>query len=1244
MGFTKAETRLLPGAFGDPFRAIEALPGVTPLASGLPYFYVRGAPPGNVGYYLDGIRVPLLFHLGLGPAVIHPGLIGNVNLFPDGSTELGRFTGGIVSADPAAPRAEPHAEGEIRVIDAGAIVEVPFDHGKGDVVAAGRYSYTGPLFSLIESNLSLAYGDYAARFTYAPTPNHRFTLFAFGSYDHLGQKQNPTDTTTTTLVDTMFHRIDLRYDQTTDDGVSFRHDVVLGWDQDPNIGADRHATDKMLDLKSAVVARLGPDVTMRAGVDLTLDDVDVALIEYPPPPPAPECAPYPDCFSAFFHSRSDLAGGAYGAWTIHIGDRFTIEPGVRADVYKSGTITDVGLDPRVSTSLRVLDNLTLESFGGLTSQPPSFIVSGPGFRPPLDTLGLQRALTGSIGLEWKPEPTWTLKAAVYATAFFNLNDALGTSTIASSSGFTGGLDQFDQRFQGRDTIIIAALLVIVVVMVFLQDWRAMLLPMIDIVVSLIGTFAVMALLGFSLNNLSLFGLVLAVGIVVDDSIVVVENVERWMGTGLAAREATLKAMGEITGPVIGVTLVLSSVFIPTAFMPGLTGQFFRQFALTIACAAIISATNAMTLSPARAVAWIKPHRHGEIREALPAVAYCLLFGGLTGRLLVPYLVPHLRGLISAGAYSEQVELGMGWAVCLIPGAIPGWFLAKPINRILGLFFGVFNKVFDVFTNGYGRLVSLALRLSLIVLVLYVGLLALTGFAFTTSPTGFIPDQDQGYLLVNVTLPDSASVQRTAEVSKQLEEIALKTPGVKQTMSISGFSAFFQCDSSNWGTIFVILDDFDKRTTPETQAAAIIRKLNAEYHEKVLSCQAAVFGAPPVPGLGQSGGFQLQIVDRTGMGLQALQEATDTIVQKANAQPGLYHVFTTFSANTPQLYIDIDREKAKDLGVPLGDVFNTLNSNMGSVYINQFNEFGRIWQVNIQAEGSFRTNVDNLGLLQVRNRQGDSIPLSTLIRVRNDSGPVFVMRYNDMNSSAVNGGTKPSFSSGQAIAVMQQLCDENLPAGMGYEWTNISYQETHTGGSGIAIFGLGVLLIFLVLAALYESWKVPFSIILVVPMCLLSSITGLVWIANKPIDIFSQIGFVVLVAMAAKNAILIVAYARDKRREGLGRREATVEACKQRLRPILMTSFAFIMGVYPLVVASGAGWEMQRSLGTAVFSGMIGVTFFGIFLTPVFYYVITAFGKEEKSAGAPAPGPSLDGEHKIPPAPSNPLLKPDLAVP
>lgn len=766
-----------------------------------------------------------------------------------------------------------------------------------------------------------------------------------------------------------------------------------------------------------------------------------------------------------------------------------------------------------------------------------------------------------------------------------------------------------------DTIRIAAILVIIVVLVFLQDWRALLLPMIDICVSLIGTFAVMSLLGFSLNNLSLFGLVLAVGIVVDDSIVVVENIERWMGRGLSARDATLKAMDEITGPVIGVTLVLSSVFIPTAFMPGLTGQFFQQFALTIACSAIISATNALTLAPARAVAWIKPHNHETEKEpeALPRVGYVGIFAIVAINVFAEFVQPRLP------VSQEWLRTALAWAICGVPAAVAGWVLSRPLNHVLALFFGVFNRVLDRLTSVYTGIVGVSLRLSVLVLILYVGLVGLTVFGFATSPTGFIPEQDQGYLLCNVTLPDSASVQRTSAISEELEKIALATPGVKQTMSTAGFSAFFQCDSSNWGTIFIILEDFDKRKSPQTQAAAIAAHLNREFHVKVLGAQAPVFGAPPVPGLGQSGGFQLQIEDRTGLGLVALEQATDTIVQKANQQPGLAKVFTTFSANTPQLYIDIDREKAKQMGVALGDVFNTLNANMGSLYVNQFNEFGRIWQVNVQAEGNYRTNVDDLGLLYVRNKQGQTVPMSSLIRVRDAAGPVFVMRYNDLNSAAVNGGPKPGFSSGQAISVMEDLCKQNLPDGMSYEWTAISFQEVNAGNAGMIIFGLGVVLIFLVLAALYENWGLPLAIILVVPMCLLSSIAGLVWIARMPIDIFSQIGFVVLVAMAAKNAILIVAYANDKHAEGLSHRDAVLEACRLRLRPILMTSFAFILGVFPLVIASGAGWEMQRSLGTAVFAGMIGVTFFGIFLTPVFYYVVTWLESGRKSEPtAPAP--------------------------
>jgi multidrug efflux pump len=785
-----------------------------------------------------------------------------------------------------------------------------------------------------------------------------------------------------------------------------------------------------------------------------------------------------------------------------------------------------------------------------------------------------------------------------------------------------------------NTIYIAAALVIVVVLVFLQDWHAMLLPIIDIVVALIGTFVVMKMLGFSLNNLSLFGLVLAVGIVVDDSIVVVENIERWMGMGLPPKEATIKAMDEITGPVIGISLVLAAVFIPTAFIPGLTGQFFRQFALTIATAALFSATNALTMAPARAVVWIKPHGEGhEAREALPRVGVAALLGYL-GYVLLGLVAQSALVAALSKAVDDTTATWIARVVLFLPGAVAGWFLSTAVNRILNVFFGAFNKAFDVTAHGYARAVGMGLRLCLIVLVVYVGLIALTGFGFATSPTGFIPEQDQGYLLVNVTLPEAASVQRTQKALDQLEQIALKTPGVQSVLSVAGYSAVFTCDSSNWGTLFVILDEFDKRTTPETQAAAIIDELNRQYHEKVLSCQAAVFGAPPVPGLGQCGGFQLQIQDNTGMGLLALQEATETIVQKARAQPGLARVFTTFSAKSPQLYLEIDREAAKEMGVTLADVNTTLNANMGSMYVNQFNEFGRIWQVNIQAEGDFRKNVDNLKLLEVRNRQGQAVPLAAVLRVRNDSGPVFVMRYNDVNSTAVNGGTRPGFSSGQALSLMQTLCDQNLPSGMSYEWTTISYQEVTAGNTGMFIFAFAVALVFLVLAALYESWGLPLAIILVVPMCLLSSIAGLVWIAHKPIDIFSQIGFVVLVALAAKNAILIVEYAQDQRKkEGLGRWDATLTACRLRLRPIIMTSLAFIFGVYPLVIATGAGWEMRRSLGTAVISGMIGVTFFGIFLTPVFYYVITWFGQEEKPAAPQAPPPPPDGVQRAPTVPA-----------
>ncbi len=775
-----------------------------------------------------------------------------------------------------------------------------------------------------------------------------------------------------------------------------------------------------------------------------------------------------------------------------------------------------------------------------------------------------------------------------------------------------------------NTIIIAAILVIVVVLVFIQDWHAMLLPMIDIVVSVIGTFVIMSFLGFSLNNLSLFGLVLAVGIVVDDSIVVVENIERWMSKGLSSRDATIKAMEEITGPVIGISLVLASVFIPAAFIPGLSGQFFKQFALTIACSSLISATNALTMAPARAAAWIKPHKEGDTsgKEALPRVAYVLLFASFA------WLLAGRFGLVKSDAVHSFASLatrdGARVAGLLVIGGVLGWFVSRAANRAFNAFFGLFNQTFAVITNGYTRVIGGILRVSVIALLVYVGLLAATAYGFKTAPTGLIPDQDQGYLVAAIELPDSSSVQRTSAVVAEVEKIALATPGVKQTVACAGFSAFYSCDASNWAVVWVVLDEFEKRTTPETSAVAIAHNLNIKYHQKILAANCIVVGAPPVPGMGQAGGFQLQIEDQQGLGLQALQDATESIVEKASHEPALRGVFTSFRAGTPQLYVDIDREKARAMGVALQDVFDTLNINTGSMFINLMNNYGRIWQVNIQAAGNYRIDPQQLGLLYVRNNKGQTVPLASLIHVRDDAGPVFVMRYNDLSSSAILGNSAAGYSSGQAIELMQRLCDQNLPSGMTYDWTNIAYQEVTAGNTGIFVFAFSVVLVFLVLAALYESWGLPLAIILVVPMCLLSSIAGLVWIAHMDVNIFAQIGFIVLIALAAKNAILIVEYAKAKHEEGMTQRDATLEAVKQRLRPILMTSFAFIFGVYPLVIATGAGFEMRRSLGTAVLSGMIGVTFFGLFLTPVFYYVITWFSRNK----APKPAPDAN-----PPAPA-----------
>jgi multidrug efflux pump len=783
------------------------------------------------------------------------------------------------------------------------------------------------------------------------------------------------------------------------------------------------------------------------------------------------------------------------------------------------------------------------------------------------------------------------------------------------------------------TLFEAFILVFIVVLVFLQDWRATLLPMIDVPVSLIGTFFVMAMMGFSLNNLSLFGLVLAIGIVVDDAIVVVENVERWMAKGLAPREATIKALDEITGPVIAITLVLSSVFIPTAFIAGISGEFYRQFALTIAASTIISAINAMTMAPARAVTLIKPHAHGEERhEALPLTGVVLLFALLadfilTGRILA------LFGLSAGGhgheAHGSPVAI---WTIRLLvvaAGGVLGYVLNARVNRLLLDFFKAFNHFFDVLIAGYGRIVAGLVRATAVLLLVYVGLMALTWIGFSRVPTGFIPEQDKGYLVVNAMLPDGASLERTEELMSRLDEMVRATPGVAHTIRLPGYSILTSNNISNAGGMFVILAPFDERKDASLSSAAIGTTLRAKFRE-VQDAIVVAFGAPPVDGLGNTGGFKLQVQDRGDAGPEALQGGVETLIAAGTAQPELVGLFSSYRASQPQLYLDVDRAKAKALGVSLNDVFETLQIYLGSSYANDFTRFGRNWQVNIQADATFRVDPSSIGDLKVRNRDGAMVPLSTLVAVRDTTGPAIVNRYNMFPSAEIAGGTAPGVSSGQTISIMETLAGRELPATMSFEWTELTLQQILAGNTAVFVFILGAILVFMVLAAQYESWSLPGAIILIVPMCLLAAIAG-VWVVGSDNNIFTQIGLIVLIGLAAKNAILIVEFAKQLQDEGKPRFEAIVESCKTRLRPILMTSFAFILGVVPLITTSGAGAEMRFALGIAVFSGMLGVTIFGIFFTPVFYEVIRgrtdARAAKKAAAAPPAPTPLEHAPHK-----------------
>ncbi len=771
----------------------------------------------------------------------------------------------------------------------------------------------------------------------------------------------------------------------------------------------------------------------------------------------------------------------------------------------------------------------------------------------------------------------------------------------------------------RDAIILVA----IVVLLFLQNWRSALIPLIAVPVAIVGTFAVMAAFGFSLNNLTLFGLVLAIGIVVDDAIVVVEAVEHHIEHGLSPRDATIQAMNDVSGPVIAIGLVLSAVFVPCAFISGIIGQFFRQFALTIATSTLISAFNSLTLSPALAALLLRPRTqgHGQVVDPLPRLSFALAGGWLGYAFLLPRIASRVATMVAMPAYDRWAAIGAAVAM----GALAGWVIGPVLNRILGGFFYLFNQGFLKATSIYTRMVGMLLRVSVIVLLMYGGLLYLTYRGFMEAPAGFIPAQDKGYLLVNLQLPDSTSVERTQTTMRRIEEIAKKIPGVAHTVAIAGQSLLLNANAPNFGSMYVMLDDFHHRTKPGLSGDEIAERLKRDLETELQDGLVGVYGAPPVEGLGTAGGFKLIVEDRGDLGMEAIQQVADTIVTEGNANSNVKDLFTSFRANTPWLNLNIDRMKAKSMGVSMSEVFNTLQVYLGSLYINDFNKFGRTWQVNVQGDSNFRKQIEDLKQLKIRNELGGMVPFGAMAEITDVSGPVMVTRYNMYPSAVINGLPAPGISSGQAIETMDSIADGALNRSMRTSWTELALLQLQTGNTAMLVFALAVVLVFLVLAAQYESWSLPLAVILVVPMCLLCSIAGVI-AAKMDINIFTQVGFVVLVGLACKNAILIVEFAKARREAGTPRRQATLDACQLRLRPIMMTSLAFILGVVPLVVSEGAGAEMRRTLGTAVFSGMLGVTLFGIFLTPVFYYVIQWFSDRRETQAHEAEG-DAQGDHR-----------------
>jgi multidrug efflux pump len=691
------------------------------------------------------------------------------------------------------------------------------------------------------------------------------------------------------------------------------------------------------------------------------------------------------------------------------------------------------------------------------------------------------------------------------------------------------------------TLLEAIALVVVVVVIFLQTWRASIIPLLAVPVSIVGTFAVMYLFGFSINALSLFGLVLAIGIVVDDAIVVVENVERNIENGLSPREATYQAMREVSGPIIAIALVLVAVFVPLAFISGLTGQFYRQFALTIAISTVISAINSLTLSPALAALLLRGHH------------------------------------------------------------APKDLLTRIMDRMFGWLFRGFNTVFARGSSAYSSGVSKLLGRKTIMMVIYLVLVGTTVLLFNRVPGGFVPGQDKQYLVGFAQLPDGATLDRTEEVIRKMGEITRAQPGVENAIQFPGLSINGFTNSSNSGIVFVGLKSFDERTTPDLSGGAIAMELNKKF-AGIGEAFIAMFPPPPVQGLGTIGGFKLQIEDRAGLGYQELDAAVKAFMAKTATAPELAGFFSSFQINVPQLYADIDRTKARQLGVKVTDVFETMQIYLGSLYVNDFNKFGRTYSVRVQADAEYRARAEDIGRLKVRSSRGEMIPLSAVLNVKWSAGPERAMRYNGYLSADVNGAAAPGFSTGQAQDAVARIAAETLPTGISYEWTELTYQQIIAGNSAVFVFPLAILLVFLVLAAQYESLALPIAILLIVPMALLAAMFG-VWLTGADNNVFTQIGLIVLVGLSAKNAILIVEFARELEFEGRTPVQAAIEASRLRLRPILMTSLAFIMGVLPLVLSTGAGAEMRHAMGVAVFSGMIGVTFFGLFLTPVFYVLV-----------------------------------------